>query len=146
MLAKLISILGTLLVIIIINAFFTFMGGFIILVQPLTIGIIIKHGYLSVVTGIMALCFVPVFAYVGMRFKHFIPPLVAATGFTFLNFASLISPTYGPLVPTSIPVFYFLKAIGWGSANIPFIWSMLLPIFLLSVVLCIKEYSNQEIH
>lgn len=145
-LAKIITILVTLLTLIILNTVLTFLGGKLMLSQPLTSTLLFKHAYLSIITGIMALCFIPIFAYVGMRTRHFIPPLVGATGFTFLNFASLVSPTYGPYVPTAIPVFYFLNAIGWGTSHIPFVWSLLLPVLVLSLCLCLKEYSTQEIH
>ncbi|HEX3031729.1 MAG TPA: hypothetical protein VHS59_05735 [Bacillota bacterium] len=114
--------------------------------QPMTAAVLSSYGRLTLVTGTMALCFVPVFGYIGTRTRQFIPPLVGATGFTFLNFASLVSPTYGPWVPTSIPVFYLLNAIGWGQTQLPFTWSMLVPIFFISVVCCIREYVTQEVH
>lgn len=145
LLAKMITVLGTLLTLIIVCLLFTFIVGKLMLSAPLTFQAILKLSYLSLNTGIMVLCFIPVFAYIGIRSRHFIPPLVGATGFTLLNFAALVSPTYGPFVPTSIPVFYLLNAIGW-RASIPYTWSMLLPVFALSLLLCLKEYATQEIH
>lgn len=143
--AKIITVLGTIFALIVACTLFTFIGGKIMLTVPLTVETLIKYSYLSIITGIMVLCFIPVFAYIGMRTRHFIPPLVGATGFTLLNFAALVSPTYGPLVPTSIPVFYLLNAIGW-RASIPFVWSMLIPVFAASMLLSLREYVTQDIH
>ncbi|WP_273484327.1 ABC transporter permease [Desulforamulus ruminis] len=145
LLAKMFTVLGTLLMLIVVCLVFTLIGGRLMLSVPLTFETLLRLSSLSLITGIMVLCFIPVFAYIGIKTRHFIPPLVGATGFTLLNFAALVSPTYGPLVPTSIPVFYLLNAIGW-RASIPFVWSVLLPIFALSMLLCLREYVNQNIH
>jgi hypothetical protein len=123
LLAKMFTVLGTLMTLIIICLLFTFIGGKLMLSTPLTFQAVLELSYLSLITGIMVLCFIPIFAYIAIRSHHFIPPLVGATGFTLSNFAALVSPTYGPLVPTSIPVFYLLNAIGW-RASIPYVWSM----------------------
>lgn len=145
--AKMITIYGTLISLVIVSTILTFVGGSFLVPQPLTTAILIQFTYLSLITSIMALMFVPIFIYIGIRTRHFIPPLVGATGFTFLNFASLVSETYGPLVPTAIPVFYLLKGIGWGAGvNIPFIWSVLIPILVISTYITLKEYKNSDIH
>ncbi|MDQ7095726.1 ABC transporter permease [Desulfosporosinus sp. PR] len=145
LLAKMIAVLGTLLTLIIVSLLFTLIGGKLMLSAPLTMPTFLRLSGLTLITGVMVLCFIPVFAYIGIRSRHFIPPLVGATGFTLLNFSALVSPTYGPLVPTSIPVFYLLNAIGW-RASIPYVWSMLLPIFALSLLFCLREYASQDIH
>lgn len=143
-LAKLLTLLATLMTLILLSLFFTFIGGKIMLPSSLSLEAFLKLARLSVVTGVMVLCFIPVFSYIAIKTRTFIPPLVGATGFTLLNFAALVSPTYGPLVPTSIPVFYLLNAIGWKS-SLPFTWSILLPIFAGFLSLCFKEYLTQEI-
>lgn len=145
LIAKMITVLGTLLAIIIVGLLFTFMAGKLTLNVPLSFPDLVRFASLSIITGIMVLCFIPIFAYLGIKTHHFIPPLVGATGFTLLNFAALVSPTYGPFVPTSIPVFYLLNAVGWRS-SIPYVWSMLLPVFLVSLLLCHKEYAAQDIY
>lgn len=143
--AKMITVLGTLFLLVVVSLLFTFIGGKLMISVPLTLETGLRLSYLSIITGIMVLCFIPVFAYIGIRTRNFIPPLVGATGFTLLNFAALVSPTYGPFVPTSIPVFYLLNAIGWRTP-IPFVWGMLLPIFVISMLLCLREYMTQDIH
>lgn len=35
--------------------------------------------------SLMELCFIPIFAYVVIKTQHYIPPLITATGFAFLN-------------------------------------------------------------
>lgn len=144
--AKLSTIFLTLLSIILMSIFFSFILGNFIVPEKLTQNIVLSMSSLSLVTGVMATLFVPFFAYIGIRTKHYIPPLIGATMFTFLNFASLVSETYGPLVPTAIPVFYLLKSIGWFFGHIPFVWSMLFPIFIFSLVFTALEYIKQEIH
>jgi len=144
---KMITIYVTLLALVIVSTILTFVGGSVLVPAPLTMATVLQFTKLSLTTSIMALMFVPVFIYIGIRTRHFIPPLVAATGFTFLNFASLVSETYGPFIPTAIPVFYLLKDIGWGeNVNIPFIWSALIPILIISTYITLREYQNSDIH
>lgn len=145
--AKMITIYVTLLTLVITSTVLTFVGGVVFVPAPLTLDIVIKFTNLSLVTSIMALMFIPIFIYIGIKTRHFIPPLVGATGFTFLNFASLVSETYGPLIPTAIPVFYLLQGIGWGAnVHIPFTWSMLIPILVISTYITLKEYTTSDVH
>lgn len=145
--AKMLTIYITLISLVVVSTILTFIGGSLLVPKQLSVATVIQYTRLSLVTSIMALMFVPVFIFIGIKTRHFIPPLVGATGFTFLNFASLVSETYGPFIPTAVPVFYLLKEIGWGAnIYIPYVWSVLIPILVISTYLTLREYKHCDIH
>lgn len=145
-LTKLITIYLTLVLLIATSTALSFLLGLLIVPEPLTLPVVLRFSRISLAAGVMALALVPVFAYIGIRTRHFIPPLVGATGFTFLNFATLVSEQYGPYVPTAIPVFYVLRAVGWFTAPLPYTWELLIPAFLISLYLTLRLYNTSDVH
>lgn len=91
---------------------------------------------LAVSTGLMSFMLVPIPILIGIRTRHYIPPVVAASCFILLNFVAIAVPDIlGPRVPTAIPYYVILYRVGYFDTPPAITWSLLVPVFLLFLAL-----------
>lgn len=129
-----------------VSGLLTFAIGAFATKNALTMHTFWEYFGLSMEAGVLLFLLVPVPVLIGIWTKHFVPPLVVSGLFILLNFISLIAGKVGPMIPTAIPTFMVLKHISWTTLEIPFVWSMLLPIFLVFTLLSLLVVIRRDVN
>jgi bacitracin transport system permease protein len=113
---------------------------------PPSADVFVRMLSLAASTGLMAFMLVPIPMFIGIWTRHFIPPVVAASSFTLLNFVAIAVPDIlGPRVPPAIPYYVILYRVGYFSRPPAVTWSLLLPVFGLFLALSLVTVMRRDV-
>lgn len=100
----------------------------------------------TIKTGFIQCLLLPIFICVAVISRHFIPPLIAAGVIIMLDFLSIAIPNGGVYVFPALPYYVILQSIGWYDKPIPYLWDVLIPVFMVLMIFAIYVVKKQEIH
>lgn len=106
----------------------------------------IQYLPLALKTGLMQFLLMPILICIGIWTRHFVPPLITAGAFIMIDFVSLVLPNIGTLMFPALPYYTILKEIGWYQGNIPLIWGLLVPGFIIFLWLALYISEQRDIH
>jgi bacitracin transport system permease protein len=145
MMAKTGAVLITILGIICFSHVATILAGSLFFPQQ-TLSVFFHYLPVTFKAGIIQCLLLPIFICVAVISRHFVPPLIAAGVMIMLDFLSIAIPNAGVYVFTALPYYVILKSIGWYDQPIPFIWEILIPVFIVLMAVVVYVVKKQEIH
>lgn len=133
---------------IILSSGFSILLGKIFVNEPLSMKMMQNFFSVSVQALVMQFMLMPIVVVVGLFSRHYVPTLGTAILFIIANFFGLFFGKNGSIIPTLIPAVFIKKQMFPHPEEvcIPYVWSILLFIFLFSLILISIILKRKEFY